>query len=195
MTGPDPPEGGLASKRAAAGLLGSLAAIVAVCAVAGWLAGPWVEAASRGFVDRFGATGVLAGVIAAEASPVPLAGEPFLLGAKVAGMSLGRVLALAIAGNLVAAFLAYGLGAALDRLGLTSWLLGGRRVAAEEAVGRHGAWALVIASVTPLPFGTLAWVAGALRMPLVPFTLASLVRIPKAVVYVLVWVFGWSFGR
>lgn len=183
------------AKRAALGLLGSLAAIVLGCALLGWLAGPWLKAASEGFVDRFGDAGVLGGVIAAEASPVPLAGELFLAAGRLAGMEVGRLLLLAVVGNVVAAYVAYGLGAALDRLGLTGRLLGARRAAAEEAVRRHGAWALVVASVTPLPFGTLAWVAGALRMPLLPFTLASLVRIPKAIVYALGWVVPWEAGR
>lgn len=152
------------------------------------------EAAGAALVERLGPGGVLLGVVLAEASPVPLAGEPLLYLGLRGGLSLPAVALLGCAGNLLAAALSYACGAALRPLGLVERALGARRAPAEDAVRRRGAWALVLASLTPLPFGTLAWVAGALRLPLVPYALACTVRVPKVLIYLAAMEAGWALG-
>ena len=165
------------------GLVASLLLLALLCAGLSWLARGHVQALGRTLVERLGSGGVLLGVVLAEASPVPLAGEPFRYLGWQGGMSLPRVALLGCAGNLLAAALCYPCGVALRRLGLVDHVLGARRAAAEEAVRRRGAWALVLASFTPLPFGTLAWVAGALALPLRWYALACLTRVPKVLLY------------
>lgn len=152
------------------------------------------EAVGVALVERLGPGGVLLGVVLAETSPMPLAGEPLLFLGLRGGLSLPAVAALGCAGNLLAAALSYACGALLRRAGLVERALGARLTAAEAAVRRRGAWALVAASVTPLPFGTLAWVAGALRLPLGAYALACLVRVPKVLGYLAAIEWGWSLG-
>lgn len=181
-------------RRGALALLAALLVVVLVCAALALVARGPSEAAGRALVERLGAPGVLLGVTLAETSPVPLAGEPVLYLGLRGGMSLGLIAALGCAGNLLAAALSYAGGAVLRRLGLVERALGARLAPAEDAVRRRGAWALVLASITPLPFGTLAWVAGALRMPPGAYALACLVRVPKVIVYLAAMEAGWALG-
>lgn len=126
---------------------------------------------------------------------MPLAGEPFLLLGRAGGLSFAWLALLGCVGNLLAAALCYPGGVLLRRLGLVDRILGARRAAAEDAVRRHGLWALVLASFAPgLPFGTLAWVAGALGMPLGGYALACLTRVPKVLLYLSMIEGGWAAG-
>jgi membrane protein YqaA with SNARE-associated domain len=185
---PDPaapasPTAGSPTRRDALGLALGLALVVLACAGLALVARGPCQAAGEGLVRALGPGGVLVGVVLAEASPVPLAGEPLLYLGLQGGLAPGLVAGLGCAGNLLAAVLCYPCGLALRRLGLVERVLGARRAEAEAQVRRHGAWALVLASFSPLPFGTLAWVAGALRMPLGPYALACLSRVPKVLLY------------
>lgn len=183
------------TRRAALSLVLGLLALMAACALLGWLAQGPTEAAGRALLATAGPAGVLLGVTLAEWCPVPpLAGEPVLVLAWRGGLPLAQVVALGVAGNLLAAALCYPCGALLRRAGLVERALGARRAEAEALVARHGPWALVLASFSPLPFATLAWVAGAMRMPLGRYALACAVRIPKVIVYLTVIVAGWRLG-
>ncbi len=175
-----------ARRRAAIGFVLSVLVVCAVCGLVGWLLGDSFAAAGRQALEVAGPWGLVGAVTAAEASPIPLMGEPFLLLAHEGGMPLSTVIWLGIAGNLLAAAICYGGGRLLGRTGLARRLLGERHEVAERLVREQGAWALVLASLTPLPFGTLAWVAGALDLPAGTYALACLVRIPKVVGYVLI---------
>lgn len=172
----------------------SLVALAALCAGLSWLARGHTQAVGQALVGTLGSGGVLLGVVLAEASPVPLAGEPFLFLGRQGGLSLPWVALLGCAGNLLAAALCYPCGVALRRLGLVDRVLGARRAATEDAVRRRGVWALVLASFTPLPFGTLAWVAGALGLPLRAYALACLTRVPKVLIYLAAIEGGWAVG-
>lgn len=181
--------------RPALALSLSLVAVCVLCALLGWLLRGPLEAVATNVVATLGWSGVLLGVTLAEWSPIPLAGEPFLALARAAGWPLAALAAIGIVGNLLAAALCYPCGAALRRLGLVERVLGARLQAAQEAVERHGAWALVLASFSPLPFGTLAWAAGALSMPLPSYGLACLVRVPKVLLYLGAIELGLIAGR
>lgn len=181
--------------RHALGFLLGVGLTVLVFALVGLLIKGPAEALGRAIAERFGLPGVFLGVTVAETSPFPLMGEPILLLGIEGGLPTAWVLVVGCAANLVASALSYVAGHLLARTGLIDRLLRGQRAEAEELVRRQGAWALVIASFTPLPFATLAWTAGALRMPLAPYALASLSRIPKVLATLaFVWL-GWALGK
>jgi len=50
-------------------------------------------------------------------------------------------------------------------------------------VKRYGMWSVVIAGFFPIPFSTVSWIAGMLRLPFHTYTLAALSRIPRIVGY------------
>jgi membrane protein YqaA with SNARE-associated domain len=50
-------------------------------------------------------------------------------------------------------------------------------------VERYGYWGVVLAAMTPLPFSTISWIAGMLRIPFGRFAAAALWRTPRVVGY------------
>ncbi len=50
-------------------------------------------------------------------------------------------------------------------------------------IKRFGFWMVVIGALTPLPFSLTCWLAGIFKLPLQPFVLAALVRVPRFIIY------------
>lgn len=50
-------------------------------------------------------------------------------------------------------------------------------------IERYGYWGVVLAALTPLPFSTVSWIAGMVRLPFQRYVLAALWRIPRVAGY------------
>ena len=55
----------------------------------------------------------------------------------------------------------------------------------EAMINKYGAWAVVIAGLTPIPFSTLCWIAGFLEVPAGKVFIACFSRIPRMIAYYL----------
>ncbi len=53
----------------------------------------------------------------------------------------------------------------------------------ENLIRRYGVWAIVIAGLTPVPYSTVSWIAGMVKMHPGLYLLASLSRIPRFFLY------------
>lgn len=53
----------------------------------------------------------------------------------------------------------------------------------ERLINLYGGWAVVIAGLTPIPFSTVCWLAGMLRVNPYKVMLATLSRIPRMIIY------------
>ncbi|MEX2179654.1 MAG: VTT domain-containing protein [Gemmatimonadaceae bacterium] len=79
------------------------------------------------------------------------------------------------------------LGNLLAGTGLVRRILGRHHGLTVELTRRYGAWAVVLAAITPLPWSVSSWTAGALHMPWRLYLLGSLARAPRIVVaYILI---------
>jgi membrane protein YqaA with SNARE-associated domain len=61
-----------------------------------------------------------------------------------------------------------------------------------ELFEKYGAWAVVIASVTPIAYSALCYVTGALRLSPRLLLLACICRIPRLVAFYYLIQFGWA---
>jgi membrane protein YqaA with SNARE-associated domain len=145
-------------------------------------------------VDRFGLWFVFVGVLFVDSSPMPLISEPFLFLGISGGLDVVQIGAVACVASMAAGWTGYGCGFLLGRLGLTRRVLGPATDRAERFVDRYGFWGIAAAALTPLPFAACTWTAGALRMDLPPFFLATLLRIPKTAIWLGFVHLGWSLG-
>lgn len=63
----------------------------------------------------------------------------------------------------------------------------------ERMINLYGVWAVVIAGLTPIPYSTVCWLTGMLRVKHWEVALASLSRIPRMAIYFLIFKGGLSF--
>lgn len=92
------------------------------------------------------------------------------------------VLSVACLASIMGGFTGYLIGRQLNHLKFVARL-------SETVTGRYGAlvkvwgvWAVVLAGITPVPYSTVSWAAGALRLHPGLYLLSSLSRIPRIVV-------------
>lgn len=62
-----------------------------------------------------------------------------------------------------------------------------------KMIGRYGVWAIVIAGLTPIPFSTVCWIAGMLKVPAGRSFLAMLSRFPRMAIYYAIFMGGLLF--
>lgn len=60
----------------------------------------------------------------------------------------------------------------------------------ERMIARYGVWAVVIAGLTPIPYSTICWLAGMLKVPAGRTFLACFSRIPRMIIYYLIFAGG-----
>ena len=56
---------------------------------------------------------------------------------------------------------------------------------AERLIEKYGVWAIVIAGLTPIPFSTVCWISGMLKVQFFHVALATLSRFPRMIIYYL----------
>ncbi|NCB00547.1 MAG: DedA family protein [Spirochaetia bacterium] len=53
----------------------------------------------------------------------------------------------------------------------------------EHLIRKYGVWAVVIAAITPIPFSTICWMSGMVKVPFWYVALATLARFPRMILY------------
>ncbi len=93
------------------------------------------------------------------------------------------LLSVMSAASVLGGICGYWIGRNLYRLRFVQRTVAGYRRRAEHIIERFGVWGVVLAGLTPIPFSTVSWIAGMVRMPVGLYALAALSRIPRIVGY------------
>ncbi len=65
----------------------------------------------------------------------------------------------------------------------------------EGLIRKYGAWAVVIAGLTPVPYSTVCWIAGLLKVPAKSVFYAGFSRLPRMIIYYLLIRGGFSLAE
>lgn len=87
--------------------------------------------------------------------------------------------------SMIGGFLGKSIGRFIGDRAFVHILTAPYRERGEDLVRRRGAWAIVIAGLTPVPYSTVSWIAGIMKMKTLPYLVASLSRLPRFVLYYL----------
>lgn len=170
----------------------SLGVVIVVAALTGWLLHDTLVSWGSAFVKQFGELGLFAIVVMIDSSPVPMTVEPLVALALKGGMDPLHVFALASTASMAAGMVGYTFGVFLRRF---TDMAGRLRRWHPKVVGwveRKGAWGVVIAALTPIPYSLATWTSGILRVHPGHVFLATLVRIPKTGLYLLLILLGFG---
>lgn len=152
-----------------------------------------VTAASEFFVEQFGGLGVALGYFVPDAFTLPLPNDAFSLIGRVGGMSFPAVVFWGTVGSLVGGSVGWLIGKHLigrwARLQRYFDRVGSRMMARYQ---QGGAWILLAAALTPLPYSIACWGAGAIGMPYARFMLISCSRVFRVAGYL--WLIEQGLG-
>jgi membrane protein YqaA with SNARE-associated domain len=200
--GPAPPAPPAADARAAQGELArqltqvalSLVALVAAIALAARFARGELDLIGRGFVARFGLLGMFAGVFLADALSFPVPPQFYMLAAITGGGSQAAAMAVICAASLLAGHTGYHLAESIARVRLLAARIDVFRPKVDRLFARHGAWAIAVGGLTPIPFSVLCYLSGLYRIPRRYFAALLLLRVPRLLVFYALIRLGWSPG-
>jgi membrane protein YqaA with SNARE-associated domain len=180
--------------RTVAQLVLSLGALIAVIALAGYLARDELEALGRAFVRRLGLPGIFAGVFLADAFSFPIPPQFYMLTAIAGGGSQVAAMITICFASLLAGHTGYRLAGRLARVRVLARRIEASRPKIDRLFERYGYWAIAVGSLTPIPFSVLCYLAGLYRMPPRLFTAMLLFRVPRLLVFYALIRLGWAQG-
>jgi membrane protein YqaA with SNARE-associated domain len=182
------------ARRAVLRIAASLAGFFLFMTALAWLLGPQINSLSSGFIERFGLPGLALGTFMADAFSLPPPPLFYVIvvgtgsGSHLVGMTVVS-LASVVAGNV-----GYRLSALVSARPFFKRRIDATRARMDVLFERYGVWAFAIASLTPLPFSLMCYVAGVYRIRPWLFALVCLFRIPRLLVMYWMVRAGWVTG-
>lgn len=132
----------------------------------------WID----GFAASEWAIAVMAIVAFTESIISPFPPDPVLIAASVFNPDMALIFAgVVTAASVLGALAGHWLGKRFGRPLIDRFISAAKVKRVEELFQKYGAWAIVFAAVTPVPYKVFAVTAGAMDMPLRPFIIASVI--------------------
>lgn len=132
----------------------------------------WID----GFAASEWAIAVMAIVAFTESIISPFPPDPVLIAASVFNPDMALIFAgMVTAASVLGALAGHWLGKRFGRPLIDRFISAAKVKRVEELFQKYGAWAIVFAAVTPVPYKVFAVTAGAMDMPLRPFIIASVI--------------------
>ncbi len=162
----------------------AILAIFCIYVVAALLFRRELQSAGIWLGEHFGYLGAAVFTFLVDAVIVPTTADiifPFAL----AWDPLPLLTAMSLA-SMLGGFTGYWLARSFNHFSYVQRVTGSYRKRGVHMINRYGAWAIVIAGLTPVPFSTICWIAGLLKVPAGRVFLATASRIPRMVLYYLI---------
>ena len=142
-----------------------------------------IKAIGEWAVQHLGLSGVFLFIYLVDTFIVPASGDlifPLTFGWNPVPLLLTMGLASMLGG-----FSGYLIARRLSHLKSIQNTVKHYRKQGEDLIKKYGVWAVVIAGLTPIPYSTVSWIDGLVKMPIRHYLLASLSRIPRFILYYL----------
>ena len=104
-------------------------------------------------------------------------------------------LSLISAGSMLGGVGGYWIGRLLGHLKIIQQITGGFSEEGRRLINRYGEWGIVLAALTPIPFSTVCWISGMVRVRFLYVVFATFARIPRMVLYYVMLMAGTTLFR
>lgn len=149
------------------------------------------RALALSFVEHFGLAGMVAGTFIADALSFPVPPQAYMSIVVASGQPPLVPLTVISLTSMCAGAVGYRLAGSLARFAFFRRLLERTKPRVDQIFERWRGWAIVIASISPIPFSTLCYIAGLYRMPPRLFALFLLLRVPRLFLYFALILLSW----
>lgn len=154
-----------------------------------------IAAFSKKFIELFDVYGVGIGVALSDALPGLMIPDAFLVFGIAGQIPDLQVIFACSLGTLVGGSLSYLEGRYLvPKLNFAKDFIDKHEERLIPILEKYGAWGIVLAACTPLPYSWMAILVGSFKMPFYRFFVASLTRVPRFIVYFYAIKLGWVHG-
>jgi membrane protein YqaA with SNARE-associated domain len=172
-------------------IAGLLVILLVVGTLAHW-ARPQCEAVARGFVAAYGYWGMALGTLLADAFHFPIPPQFYMLLSIASQAPAYWSLTVIAAASVLAGVVGYSTARLVAKSPWVAARTERSRRLLERAVVRFGGRAALVASLLPIPYSILCYLAGLNRMPHRFLALLCLCRIPKLVAFYGLVYWGWQ---
>lgn len=156
---------------------------------------PQLESVGAWFVSHFGLAGVAAGTFIADGFHFPVPPQFYMLLATAAHSDPVAVLAATSAGSVGGGMAGYLVARRLGHIQRVARWLDRATGKAKDLVGRRYPYrSAVAASMSPVAFSVLCYLAGLLRVRRGPLLVLLVLRVPKIVLYYYLVRVGWGLS-
>lgn len=102
------------------------------------------------------------------------------------------LLSVMSAASMAGGITGYWIARNFNKLKIINRMTSGYRERGITLIRKYGAWAVVIAGLTPVPYSTVCWIAGLLNVPPEKVMVATLARAPRIILYYVLFKGGYS---
>ncbi len=169
-----------------------LVIVCSVVAVAGYFVREPAEALARGFVSHFGVWGMALGTLLADGLHFPVPPQFYMLLAVASRTPVKAAFPAIALASLLAGALGYTLAHWASRASWLSSKTEPYRQVLLRSFERRGYRTALLASLLPIPYSVLCYLAGLNRLPTAFVVVLGLCRIPKLLGFYGLVYYGWS---
>lgn len=167
--------------------------LVAAATIAYFARAP-AEAVARGFVERFGVWGMALGTLLADGVHFPVPPQFYMLMAIASRTPAAEAFTAIALASMLAGAVGYGISEKVSHWGWVSRKTAAPRYVLAAAFDRYGYRAALVASLLPIPYSVVCYLAGLNRLPVRFLGLLMLCRVPKLLAFFYLVHLGWSIG-
>jgi membrane protein YqaA with SNARE-associated domain len=151
-----------------------------------------LQTLGRAFVASFGYWGMLFGTFIADGFHFPVPPQFYMLMAVTSDASPATAFAVITVGSLLGGYAGYRVAGRLARFDFVARRIEKARLLAGRTFARFGYRSAVIASLLPIAYSVLCYLAGIHGLPPRVFAVLSLCRIPRLLLFFYLVRLGWS---
>jgi membrane protein YqaA with SNARE-associated domain len=170
----------------------ALVMVSIVVALIGYFLREPAAALARGFVSRFGIWGMALGTLLADGLHFPIPPQFYMLLAVASNTPTHQAFPAIALASLVSGCLGYQLASWASRLGWLAKRTERYRTMLLRAYERRGYRTALVASLLPIPYSVLCYLAGLNRLPTPFLVLVGACRVPKLLGFYGLVYMGWS---
>jgi membrane protein YqaA with SNARE-associated domain len=131
-------------------------------------------------VDQFGLPGLFTITLVMDTIIQPISPDVLTLGYSMSDLNVLTVSLVGGIASIFAGLIGYGIGHIIEEEGIDKFMGRSKYEKAHKLFEKHGFWAILIGSISPIPFSAICWSAGIFKMPWRFFVISVVVtRLPR----------------
>ena len=131
-------------------------------------------------VMQFGLLGLFTITFAMDTIIQPIPPDVLMIGYSMANFNILTVTFVGGIASILAGFTGYTIGHFLEEEGIDKFIGQKKYQKAQKLFEKHGFWAILIGSISPIPFSAICWSAGVFKMPWKFFCISVIItRLPR----------------